>query len=130
MVLGMMLIFDTSIVIDLDRRQKSIIEKVSNLKVDYPEPPKISFISYFEFIYGLREKHIHNKEKSLAFIENFEVVQTTKNTAHILSILKQKYGGQHFSDLFIAAQAIENGMMLVTSDRDFEKIEEMNKIIM
>jgi predicted nucleic acid-binding protein len=33
------------------------------------------------------------------------------------------------ADLIIASIVIEKGMILVTSDKDFEKIEELRKII-
>ncbi len=125
----MIILFDTSVLIDIENRYTKTIEKISKIRPQYPEVPKVSFITYFEFIHGLRKKQPHNKEKSLAFVENFGVVQTTKNTANLLSILKQKYGDLSFSDLFIAAQCIENNMILVTKDRDFDKIEELNKIL-
>jgi len=125
----MIAVFDTSVLIDIDNRHKETIEKIAGLKQSYPDTPRISFISYFEFIHGLHVKQVHNKQKSLAFVENFGVLQTTKNTANILSILKRKYEDISFSDLFIAAQIIENNMILVTRDKIFNRIEELNKLI-
>lgn len=126
----MILVLDTSIVIDLDNRVRNIEEKLVSLRFAYPDVPKISWMTYFEFIWGLRKKQPHNKLKSLAFIENFDLLQTTKTTANILSVLKEKYGSLSFSDLFIAAQVIENNMLLVTHDQDFEAISELNKIVL
>lgn len=126
----MILVLDTSIVIDLDNRARNIEERLVSLRLAYPDVPKISFMTYFEFVFGLRKRQPHNKLKSLAFIENFDVLQTTKITANILSGLKMKYGSLSFSDLFIAAQAIENNMLLVTHDQDFESIGELNKIVL
>ena len=124
----MITVLDTSVVIDIDNRVSSTIQKLASIRDIYPEIPKISFFTYFEFIYGLRKKQPHNKQKSMAFIENFDVLQTTKNTANILSILKEKYGDLSFSDLFIAAQSIENNTLLVTRDKDFDEITELNKM--
>lgn len=126
----MILLLDTSVIIDLENKNKATIEKLAKLKKSYPEVPKISFITYFEFIYGIRKKQPHNKEKLVVFIELFDVVQTTKATANILSMLKEKYGDIPFPDLFIASQAIENNMVLLTKDRDFDRIESLTKIIM
>jgi len=125
----MILVFDTSVLIDIENRENSTIQKIESIRLSYPEVPQISFISYFEFIYGLRKKQPHNRNKSLAFVENFNILHTTKNTANILSILKEKYGDLPLSDLFIAAQTIENNMILLTRDKDFERIGELNKIV-
>ena len=103
----MYLIFDTSILIELDRGNNEIIKKISDLIKTHPAPAKISFISYFEFLYGLRDKSEKNKRKSMEFIEKFDVIQTSKETAIVLTKLKQKHEFP-LADLLIAAQVIEN----------------------
>lgn len=125
----MIILLDTSVIIDIENARRSALDGLSSLRSSYPEPPKISFITYFEFIFGLRKTQPEKRQKSLAFIGNFEVLQTTKTTAEILSSLKERYE-LPLSDLFIAAQAIENSMVLVTKDRDFERIKELNKVIL
>lgn len=125
----MTLIFDTSILVDLDRGRIDTISKIENLKKMYPIPATIGFIAYFEFLLGLKDKSVKNKEKSKEFIERFNVLQTTKNTADKLVELKQKYE-LPLADLFIASQVMENNGVLVTKDKDFEQIKEINKIIL
>ncbi len=95
----------------------------------YPIPATIGFIAYFEFLLGLKDKSVKNKEKSKEFIERFNVLQTTRNTADKLVELKQKYE-LPLADLFIASQVMENNGVLVTKDKDFEQIKEINKIIL
>ena len=130
----MTLVLDTSIIIDIERRDKKIIEKLSEIKENHPAPASITFITYFEFIYGLHIKSPKNKEKSLAFIEIFHFLEPTKRTASILSNLRYKYEklGKSFSlsDLLIASQTIENDMILVTGDKHFQEMEELKKIIL
>lgn len=125
----MYLIFDTSILIELERANKEIIAKINEIRKIYPAPAKISLVSYFEFLYGLKEKSEKNKEKALAFVEKFSVLQTTKTTAHNLAALKSKYEFP-LADLIIAAQTMEESAILLTKDRDFEEIEEIDKIIL
>ena len=125
----MNLIFDTSILIDIDRGNKEIINKINELRNMYPSPAKIGFISYFEFLLGLKDKSDKNKEKSKEFIEKFNILQTTVNTADNLVMLKQKYE-LPLADLLIAAQTIEHNGVLLTKDRDFKDIKEINKIIL
>lgn len=124
----MNLILDTSIIIEIERGNHMINEWLNELKKTYPAPPEISFISYFEFLFGLRKKSVKNKEKSREFLELFNVLQTSNTTAEYLVLLKDKYE-LPLSDLLIAAQVIENNGVLITKDKDFEKIEELQKII-
>ncbi len=125
----MNLILDTSIIIDIERGNKELILELDKLKAIYPAPPRISFISYFEFLYGLKRKAIKNKEKSREFLELFDVIQTTNTTAEHLVLLKDKYK-LPLSDLLIASQAIETNGILITKDKDFENIEEIRKVIL
>lgn len=124
----MYLIFDTSILISLSRGDKEVIAKISDLRKSYNSPPKITFMSYYEFLDGLRNKAEKNKDKAMEFLEKFEVIQTAKNTALILAGLKAKYE-LSLADLMIAAQTIEFKGILVTKDNDFKDITELNKII-
>ena len=125
----MILILDTSILIELEKGNKEIIEKLDELRKTYPAPAKIAFISYFEFLYGLKDRSIKNKDKSIAFLEKFDVIQTTKKTADSLIGLKRKYE-LPLADLLIAAQTIENDGLLVTKDKDFNIIQEVEKTVM
>ena len=125
---------DTSVVIDIERRNKKILDEMKELIELHPAPASITFISFFEFIHGLQLKSPKNKEKSLAFIEMFHFLEPTKRTASILSDMKYKYErhGKSFSlsDMLIASQVIENDMTLVTSDKHFQEIDELKKFIL
>lgn len=129
----MTLVLDTSVIIDIQKRNEEVIEKLRKLSRTYPAPASITFVSYFEFIHGLQVKSPKNREKLTAFIEMFHFLEPTKRTAGILSDLKYKYEklGKSFSlsDLLIASQAIENKMTLITRDRCFQEIEELEKVV-
>lgn len=130
----MTLVFDTSVLIDIQRKDKRTLEKIKELSEIHPAPASITFISYFEFFHGLQVKSPKNKGKALAFIEFFHFLEPTKRTARILSDLRYKYEkiGMSFSlsDLLIASQTIENGMTLVTSDKHFQELEELKKVVL
>ncbi len=129
----MTLVLDTSILIDIERKDKSIIEKLHSLALVHPDPAKITFVTQFEFLLGIKKKSFQHKEQLMNFLNNFVILHTTRITAEILSDLKQKYDKKGVSvslaDLLIAALVIENNMVLVTKDTDFNTIEEMKKII-
>lgn len=129
----MTFVLDTSILIAIEKRDQKIIKELEKLSTIDSSPPATTFITYFEFLYGLKLKSVKNREKVIESLEEFRVLQTTKATAHILSELKTKYDKSgiklSFADLLIAAQAIENNYTLVTQDKDFEKVRELNKIL-
>lgn len=129
----MKLIFDTSILIDIEKNKGETLDKLRELFRLYPSPPELTFISYFEYLYGLKKRSPKNLEDSISFIDSFNVLQTTNKTADILSNLKLKYEkkGMEFSlsDFLSACIAIENDFTLLTKDKDFERIEELKKII-
>lgn len=130
----MTLALDTNILIGIEKREKSTTEKIESIIKSDPAPACVTFINYFEFIQGIRLRSQKNKEKSLNFIKTFQCLQTTKKTAIILDELKNKYEkiGKTFtlSDLMIASQCIENNLTLVTTDKQFQDIEELKKIIL
>ncbi len=124
-----MLILDTSIIIELERENKFFISQIEELKKQYKDLPKISFVTYFEILEGIENKSGKNKAKAKEFIELFEVIQTTKITAEKLVYLRKEYE-LPVPDLLIAAQTLEHNGFLVTKDKDFSQIKEINKIIL
>ena len=129
----MTLLLDTSILIGMQRKEKEIIEKLNELKKIHFQPASISFISYFEFYYGLIEKSIKNRQVMMDFINKFNCLKASSITAEILAELKNKYEKKGIviglADLIVASQAKENNMLLVSTDKTFEKIDDINKII-
>ena len=125
----MNLMFDTSILIEIQEKNQAVINKVEELKKIYPGHPKVPFISYVEFVGGLKEKSIKNKQILYTFIESFEFMPVKKGDANALILLQDKYEFP-INDLLIAAQVLENDGILITKDRDFKDIEEIEKIIL
>lgn len=129
----MTLVLDTSILIAIERKEKVVMDKLKEISKGHILFPKISFMSYFEFVIGLKIKKPKKMEELFVFVNNFNCLQTTRETAGILADLKIRYDGEGVSlsltDLLIASQVIENKMVLVTRDRDFLKIGELKSII-
>ncbi len=130
----MNLILDTSILIEIERGNKELLTQLKKLKEDYPNSPRITFVSEFEFLLGINEKSIKNKEKAIRFLKTLSSLQTTKSTATLLANLKLTYQKKGMllplADLLIAALVIENNSTLLTKDKDFEPIEELKKILL
>ena len=130
----MALVLDTSVLVDIERKREETIKKLDEISKSHFLPPRITFISYFEFYEGIIEKNIKNKNILMVFINKFMCLRASSRTAEILANLKHKYEKKGITfglaDIIIAAQVIENNATLVTKDNIFEKIEELNKIIL
>lgn len=122
----MTLVLDSTIIIDLERGDKKVIESIEKLKEKYQGSPIITFISYFEFFEGLLKKNPKNKEESLKFLNKFFYLDTTRKTAEILAELKTKYGKKRINlplaDLLIAAQVAENNLVLGNKRQSFQTL--------
>lgn len=72
-----------------------------------------------------------NAKAAVAFVRRFDILNTTERTSELLADLKSEYDRKGIAlplaDLIIASLMIENDMVLVTKDKDFEKIEELKK---
>ena len=130
----MTLLLDTSILIGIQREDKEVIQKLEELGKIHYQPALISFINYFEFYSGLIDKNIKNKRIMIDFVNKFNCLKASNITAQILAELKKKYEGKGVSiglaDLIIASHVKESNTTLLTKDRVFERIDEINKIIL
>lgn len=129
----MIMVFDTSILIDLQNNNLGTINYLKKLIKENPYPAKITVFNKFEFLTGLLEKPSKNEAAVKDFISSFGVINTTDNSSKFFAELKHKYAkkGKMLTliDLLIAGLVIENNYVLITKDKDFERIDELKKII-
>ncbi|MBI2208824.1 type II toxin-antitoxin system VapC family toxin [Candidatus Woesearchaeota archaeon] len=130
----MTLVLDTSVLIDIETKDKGTMEKIEELRKVHYTPAAITFVNYFEFYFGAISKNIKSKQLMLEFINKFNCLKASAKTGEILAELKFKYDDKGLAlplaDLIIASQVIENNMVLLTKDKDFEKISEVRKIVL
>ena len=122
----MNLLFDTSVLIEFDRGNHEVIKRIQELTAAHQTPAQITFINYAEFIEGIQRRSAAHKSYSLDFLNRFGILTTSRKTAEILAGLKEDSRklktGLVLADLIIASHAVEHGMLLVTRDKDFTKI--------
>lgn len=125
----MTLVLDTSVLISLERREAKVAARLEELSETHTLPPYITFINLFEFLLGVRLKPPRKRREVIAFVKQFDTLNTTDRTSELLADLKAKYDKRGtilpLADIIIAGLVIENGMTLFTKDRDFGKIEEL-----
>jgi len=129
----MTLLLDTSVLIALRKQDTSVIKALFSLLKTHPKKAVIAFMVYYEFYHGLANKSKPNADKAMEYLNSFNMLDPTKETAEILSELNSKYQAQgvslHLADLMIAAQAIEHNMTLVTRDDHFGRINELKSVV-
>ena len=124
----MSLLLDTSVLIRQQRGDTNVKKELELLSKRFPATSSITFINVFEYLLGIK-LWTKRRAEAIRFLENFNVINTTEKTPEIMTSLKLKYDkkGLQFSlsDLIIASLAIENHVLLVSSDEDFKEIEEL-----
>ena len=124
----MSVILDTSIMIGLQRGDQRVKKEIESLSRIFPATPLITFLNIFEYIVGI-SRLTKRKAQAMELLENFDIVNTTAKTAEVMASLRLKYDKRgmrlSLSDLLIAGLAVENDMVLVTSDKDFGVIKEL-----
>lgn len=124
----MSVILDTSILIAHQKGDARVRRELQVLAKKFPFTPAITFISAFEYLVGIG---LLTKKKAQAaqFLGHFSIINTTAKTAEIMASLRVKYEKLGtvvpLPDLIIASLAIENNMVLVTSDKDFKDVKEL-----
>lgn len=127
----MSFIIDTSILIEIENENDSVIQQISKLK-DAPKAELcLTVFNFCEFYFGALEKSEKNKEKVKQRLSIYRILHTTERTSLIfcdlLYKLKKKGAVLPHFDIFIAAFALEHDYTLLTADRDFERIPELKK---
>lgn len=126
-----MIIFDSSLLIDIERKYKHTIEKLQGIIAANPSALAITFPSIMEFAYGS-----FKSGKSLDYIKNtlsqYTLIPTTPDAGFLYGKIKlnlEKTGkliGDF--DILIAAIVILNNATLITKDKDFNRIKELRVI--
>ncbi len=125
----MLLVLDTNALIEVERNNAKVLQKLESLSRTYPGQLATTFLNVFECLVGFKNRYT---DEGIKFLNNFVVLNTTKQTPFILAELKTRYDTQGMSlpfiDMAIAALVIENRAILITTDKGFERIEELQKI--
>lgn len=118
------MIFDTDIFIWVQRGNRKAAELMESADEKY-----LSIQTYMELLQGAKNKEQHKYVKDFLTSFAFQVLPLTENIGHRASIYIEEYSlssGVRTGDAIIAATAVENNMMLTSSNRKhFQIIKEL-----
>ena len=122
-------LIDSDILIYFLKGKQEVIEKISQIPIDNLY---ISRINYTELIYGAYNSTKIEKNLKVIelFLDNFEILEFTKNSSLIFAKEKArlKKNGNIIADmdLMIASIAIENDCILITNNiKHFQRIQNL-----
>lgn len=121
----MLVILDTSILIDIEQGNPSVVARLEKLIEELPNPePAIAWVSFFEFYYGAMGSE--SEQKSLEFLNKFYFIGMDKEATRIFTSFKKAKSDVKDFDLLIASIALAQNAMLITRDSDFKRVKGLN----
>lgn len=118
------MIFDTDILIWVQRGDKKAAALIEKEQERY-----LSIQSFMELLQGAANKNQHKYVMSFIHDFQFSILPLTENIGHRALVYVEEYAlssNMRAGDAIIAATAVENNMLLVTSNaKHFRVVEEL-----
>ncbi len=128
-----MLILDTSILIELERKNEKLIYFLREYILKYPTKPYITAPTYSEFYYTYVGKKAIEQKNARLFLEAYEILHTTRKSSELLAQIKHFLDREGRSipifDAVIASIVLDNNATLLTSDSHFKRVPNLSVII-
>ena len=128
-----MIVLDTNILIEFEAHNVELIKFLQNLTKKFPSRPYITSANYSEFLYGFIKESPKKQEKAIEFLEDYELLNTSKNSSRLLAKIKyelEKKGKMiPIFDVLIASIVMDKKAMLITFDEHFKNIEGLEVVI-
>lgn len=122
----MVLVFDTSVLIAIEKGNRDIIKAVDKLSKEHSEKPCIPSLVFSEFFIGGFGQSISDQVKMITALKKYNVLNTTFSSSILLAnidrALAKKGKKIPLFDIIIASIAIDNDLTLVTMDNHFNRI--------
>ena len=128
-----MIALDTNILIEFEAHNVELIKFLQNLTKKFPSRPYITSANYSEFLYGFIKESPKKQEKAIEFLEDYNLLNTSKNSSRLLAKIKyelEKKGKMiPIFDVLIASIIMDKKAMLITFDEHFKNIEGLEVVI-
>lgn len=124
-------LIDTSILIEIENDNSEIIKKIEQLG---RAELFITIFNFCEYHYGLLNKSQKNQERLMQRLGEYKLLNTSFRSGIIfcqmLAELKKAGRTVPQFDLFIAAIAVENDLILISADEHFRNIPKLKSVIL
>jgi tRNA(fMet)-specific endonuclease VapC len=130
----MKIVLDTNIYVDFARDKPDVVELLATQSTEMLLPTIVIGELFYGFMKGSRSRY--NEEKFHHFVTTLEVsiIQVNEDVARkyaiIFSDLTNKGTRIPINDVWIAACSMSTGGTLLTRDRHFEQVSQIDKIIL
>lgn len=120
----MLAIFDTNILIALDKGDQQAVSKIRELGNEFQSlEAAVTWVNFFEFYYGAKGEALATK--SLDFLNKFTFLGMDRESTKIFTKLRRAGSNVKDFDLLIASIALANNAILFTRDGDFKHVPEL-----
>jgi predicted nucleic acid-binding protein len=130
----MRIVLDTNIYVDFARDKSDVVELLAIQSTEILLPAIVMGELFYGFMKGSRSRY--NEEKFHYFVTTLEVSiipvneDVARKYAIIFSDLTSKGTRIPINDVWIAACSMSTGGTLLTRDRHFEQVSQIDKIIL
>jgi tRNA(fMet)-specific endonuclease VapC len=130
----MKLVLDTNIYIDFAQGKRDVVDLLATRSTEILLPAVVLGELYYGFAKGSRG--MYNENKLRHFVSTLGVVviavdeEVARKYALIFSSLTAKGTRIPINDVWIAASCMSVGGTLVTRDRHFEQVEQIDKLLL
>lgn len=126
------IIIETSVLIDIEKNNNEVVSKLETLDLTENDF-YIASPTYSEFYLGLLTLSNGRLKQEKERLDKYKLLNTTKNSSKILAEIKHHVSKEGIMipifDLLIASIAMDAGMPLVTLDKHFKNIPNLNVIL-
>jgi Predicted nucleic acid-binding protein, contains PIN domain len=123
----MTLILDTTILVELESGNSSVIEHLKRSRLKHPDDLAITFATFSEFYYGALNRSKNKQNETLEWLRTFKLLNTTENSARLFAEIKRSLESNGamipLFDILIASIVIDNGATLATTDPHFKNVK-------
>ena len=127
-----MLVIDTNILIEIEKRNEKIVGELMELKKSHPQNISITSAVYAEFLFGFLK--IKKEKEAEKYLQNCEIINFDKESAVIFAntkkTLEEKGASIPVLDILTASCVISKGATFVTLDNHFDRIPNLKTIIL
>ena len=125
-------LIDTNVLIEIEKNSDVILSKLEDLEL-IKDDFYITSPSYTEFCFGFLKISRERFNAEIERLEKYKLLNTSKNSSKLLAEMKHYLSKKGIMipvfDLLIASIALDCKMPLVTLDKHFKRIPDLNIIL-